>query len=192
MPCRSLCRVYIHLATHILRWSLKRSIVKQRTWTSSAFSTNESACRGNGHGLSVSCGKWPFARGFRPLLSPVAVAWSCVKQQTWTSSAFSTNESAWSGNGHGLSVSCGKWPFAPPVTDGSDLVMSLKFQLWYWVQCKLTYFKPMGEVGEFIEGRWRELNASAQGQGKFCRTNVVCRQADRQAHNQQTLCKEVK
>ena len=36
------CRLYVHLAfTCILRWSLKRS-VKQRTWTGSPFSTNES------------------------------------------------------------------------------------------------------------------------------------------------------
>jgi hypothetical protein len=42
MPCRNPCRLYIHLAVHILLWSLKRS-VKKWTWTGAAFSTNESA-----------------------------------------------------------------------------------------------------------------------------------------------------
>ena len=42
MTCRSPSRLYIHLAfTYSLRWSLKRSV--KRTWTGSAFSTNESA-----------------------------------------------------------------------------------------------------------------------------------------------------
>ena len=40
MPCRNPYRLYIHLA-FILRWSLKSSV--NRTWTGSAFSTNESA-----------------------------------------------------------------------------------------------------------------------------------------------------
>ena len=43
MPCRNPHRLYIHLAfTHSLRWSLNQRSVK-RTWTGSAFSTNESA-----------------------------------------------------------------------------------------------------------------------------------------------------
>ena len=42
MPCRDPCRLHNHLAfTSSLRWSLKRSV--KRTWTGSAFSTNESA-----------------------------------------------------------------------------------------------------------------------------------------------------
>ena len=42
MPCRHLCRLYIHLAfTYILCWSLQCSV--ERTWMGSAFSTNESA-----------------------------------------------------------------------------------------------------------------------------------------------------
>ena len=42
VPCKNPCRLYIHLAfTYILRWSLERSV--KRTWTGSAFSTNESA-----------------------------------------------------------------------------------------------------------------------------------------------------
>ena len=42
MPCRNPCRLYFHLAfTYTLRWSLERSV--KRTWTGSAFSTNESA-----------------------------------------------------------------------------------------------------------------------------------------------------
>jgi hypothetical protein len=41
MPCRNPCRLYIRLAFHINRWSLKRSV--KRTWTGFAFSTNESA-----------------------------------------------------------------------------------------------------------------------------------------------------
>jgi hypothetical protein len=42
MPCRNLCRLYIHIAfTYILRWCLKRSV--KWNWTGSAFSTNESA-----------------------------------------------------------------------------------------------------------------------------------------------------
>ena len=36
---------------------------------------------------------------------------SSVTLRTWTGSAVSTNESAWSGNGHGSSVSCVKWPW---------------------------------------------------------------------------------
>ena len=35
MPCRNSCRLYIHLAFHILRWSLKRSV--KRTWTALSF-----------------------------------------------------------------------------------------------------------------------------------------------------------
>ena len=40
---------------HLLHWSLKRSVLK-RTRTGSAFSTNESAWKCNGHGPSVSLG----------------------------------------------------------------------------------------------------------------------------------------
>jgi hypothetical protein len=41
----------------MLRRSLKCS--GKRTWTGSIISTNESALKCNGHGLSVSCLKWP-------------------------------------------------------------------------------------------------------------------------------------
>ena len=60
MPCRSLCRLYIHLAfTYTLRWSLKRSM-KERTWTGSfAFFHQWECLKCSGHGLSVSCVKWP-------------------------------------------------------------------------------------------------------------------------------------
>ena len=41
MSCRNPCRLYIHLVVHKLHSSLKHSV--RQTWTSSAFSTNESA-----------------------------------------------------------------------------------------------------------------------------------------------------
>ena len=54
MPCRNPCRLLHPSCIHILRWSLKRSV--KRTWTSSAFSTNESAWSVMvSHGLSISC-----------------------------------------------------------------------------------------------------------------------------------------
>ena len=59
MPSRNPCRLYIHLAFTCSSGSHKRSV--KRTWTGSAFSTNESAWSVNGHGLSVSCVKWPYS-----------------------------------------------------------------------------------------------------------------------------------
>ena len=57
MPCRNSCRLSHPPRIHILRWSLKCTSVK-RNWTGSAFSTNE-CLKCKGHGLSVSCVKWP-------------------------------------------------------------------------------------------------------------------------------------
>ena len=42
-------------------------------------------------------------------IGPSTEVWNV--KWTWTRSASSTNESAWSGNGRGLSVSCVKWPW---------------------------------------------------------------------------------
>ena len=56
-PCRSPCRLYIHLAFTYSVGPLKRSV--KRTWTSSAFSTRWECLKCNGHGLSVSCVMWP-------------------------------------------------------------------------------------------------------------------------------------
>jgi hypothetical protein len=59
MPSRNPCRLYIHLAFTCSGGPT--SVVWKRTRTGSAFSTNESAWSVNGHGLSVSCVKWPYS-----------------------------------------------------------------------------------------------------------------------------------
>ena len=69
MPRRNPRRLYIHLAA---TYSLSPSSVvwcdATRTWTGSAFSTNERCLKCNGHGFSVSCVKWPEAPGSPKLL----------------------------------------------------------------------------------------------------------------------------
>ena len=62
MPCRIPCRLHINLVfTYLLRWSLKRSgeaILDHRLRLLHQWECSK--C--NGHGLSVSCVKWPYER----------------------------------------------------------------------------------------------------------------------------------
>ena len=59
LPCRNPCRLYTHLGIHILRWSLKHSV--KPTWTSPAFSTNESAWCVMVTGSQSPVWMWPLA-----------------------------------------------------------------------------------------------------------------------------------
>ena len=78
---------------HILRWCLKRSVTK-RTWTGSAFSTNDREC-------SEVYWSWALSLACEAALSLVQPScihifrWShkhSVKKRTWSGSAVSTNE----------------------------------------------------------------------------------------------------
>jgi hypothetical protein len=76
MSCRNLCRLYTHLAfTYILRWSLKQSV--KRTWTSSTFSTHESAwsVMVTGSQSRVWSGPWSQVTGGQFMQSQPLRAW---------------------------------------------------------------------------------------------------------------------
>ena len=79
MPCRNPCRLLHPSCIHILSWSLKRTV--KRTWTSSAFSTNERAWR-----VMVSDSQSCVCSGLKDKRQWVATRiCNCLSSRTWKS-----------------------------------------------------------------------------------------------------------